>query len=281
MKIGFIDYYLDEWHANNYPAWIAQASDGEMQVAYAFGLIDSPLPGGRTTEQWCRDMGIERVDSMEKLIALSDALVVLSPDNCEMHEALCQLPLRSKKPTYVDKTFAPDGETAARILKLAEDSGTPCYSTSALRFAAEYTGLRRADIRAISSWGPGNFETYSIHQLEPVMMLMGAAARRVMYLPGEDWYSLAIEFEDGRMANLNGYKNGAPFALNAASASGNQVVTVESDFFHEFIVALVRFFRTGHIEVAHEETQRIMDVRGAGLCAQMRPGEWVCVRHNA
>ena len=20
--IGFIDYYLDEWHANNYPAWI-------------------------------------------------------------------------------------------------------------------------------------------------------------------------------------------------------------------------------------------------------------------
>ena len=101
MKIGFIDYYLDEWHANNYPAWIDQASDGEMQVAYAFGMIDSPLPGGRTTAQWCQDMGIERVDSIERLIELSDALVVLSPDNCEMHEALCQLPLRSKKPTYV------------------------------------------------------------------------------------------------------------------------------------------------------------------------------------
>ena len=67
-----------------------------------------------------------------------------------------------------DKTFAPDGEIAARILKIAQDSGTPCYSTSALRFAAEYTGIDRAGIRAISSWGPGNFETYSIHQLEPV-----------------------------------------------------------------------------------------------------------------
>ena len=21
-KIGFVDYYLSEWHANNYPAWI-------------------------------------------------------------------------------------------------------------------------------------------------------------------------------------------------------------------------------------------------------------------
>ena len=23
-KIGFIDYYLDEWHANNYPEMIAE-----------------------------------------------------------------------------------------------------------------------------------------------------------------------------------------------------------------------------------------------------------------
>ena len=25
-KIGFIDFFLDEWHANNYPKWIRQAS---------------------------------------------------------------------------------------------------------------------------------------------------------------------------------------------------------------------------------------------------------------
>ena len=28
MKIGFIDYYLDEWHSNNYPELIAKASGG-------------------------------------------------------------------------------------------------------------------------------------------------------------------------------------------------------------------------------------------------------------
>ena len=25
MRIGFIDYFLDEWHANNYPQWIKEA----------------------------------------------------------------------------------------------------------------------------------------------------------------------------------------------------------------------------------------------------------------
>ena len=51
MKLGFIDYYLDEWHANNYPARLRELSGGEIEVAYAFAEIDSPL-GGLTTDQW-------------------------------------------------------------------------------------------------------------------------------------------------------------------------------------------------------------------------------------
>ena len=27
MKIGLIDYMIDEWHANNYPAWIELACE--------------------------------------------------------------------------------------------------------------------------------------------------------------------------------------------------------------------------------------------------------------
>ena len=32
MKIGFIDYYLDEWHANNYPDWFREI-DPTMEVS--------------------------------------------------------------------------------------------------------------------------------------------------------------------------------------------------------------------------------------------------------
>ena len=162
MKIGFIDYYLDEWHANNYPNWIREASDGEMEVSLAYGMIDSPI-GGRTNAQWCADMGIAQAATIAEVVEQCDGIIVLSPDNCEMHEELSQLPLKSGKPTYIDKTFAPDYPTAKRIFDLAEANGTPCYSTSALRYADEYANAGPAD--AIASWGPNGFETYSIHQL--------------------------------------------------------------------------------------------------------------------
>lgn len=275
-KIGFIDYYLDEWHANNYPAWILEASNGEMKVAYAYGHIDSPI-GGMTTDEWCAKYGIPRCDTIEEVIEKSDLLIVLSPDNCEMHEELCQLPLRSGKSTYVDKTFAPDYATAKRIFDIAEASNTPCYSTSALRFASEYAEIDTTGITAISSVGPNGFETYAIHQLEPIMMLMQTPVSRVMYVPAEGWYTVVLEFADGRRGTLAGFEGGAPFGMNIASKTGNTAVTVQSDFFGAFIKELCDFFATGEIKVPHEETLAIMAVRGAVLNAQKNPEQWVNV----
>ena len=273
-KIGFIDYYLDEWHANNYPQLIKEVSGGELEVTCAYAVIDSPI-GGMTTDAWCEKYGIPRCYSIEEVIEQSDLLVVLSPDNCEKHEELCQIPLRSGKPTYIDKTFAPDYETAKRIFDIAEASGTPCYSTSALRFADEYKDIDRSKVTAITSVGPLGFETYAIHQLEPIVMLMNEKVKRVMYIPGQKWYSAVLEFADGRMATLAGFMDGAPFQMSIASSAGNKTITVESDFFHNFIVELCDFFLNGTAKVPHEETLTIMAVRGAVLKAHETPNVWV------
>ena len=275
MKIGFIDYYLDEWHANNYPAWIKEATDGEMVVECAYAVIDSPKPGGRTTDVWCAEMGIRRAMTIEEVIETCDGIVVLSPDNCEKHEELCQLPLRSGKPVYIDKTFAPDYHTAKRIFDLADEYGTPCYSTSALRYAEEYQRIE--GVNAISSWGPNGFEIYAIHQLEPIMMMIQSKPVQVMALTGEKWYTMAIRFEDGRTATMASYADGSPFMMNIASASGAKVVEVKSDFFHNFILALIGFFRDPAKIVPHSDTLRIMAARGAGLKALETPGVWVDV----
>ena len=112
-KIGFIDYYLDEWHANNYPDMIKKAYPGEFEVSYAFGLIDSPK-GGMTNRSWAEKNGITLCESIEELVEKRDYLIVLSPDNSEMHEELCKIPLKSGKNTFVDKTFAPTREIAER-----------------------------------------------------------------------------------------------------------------------------------------------------------------------
>jgi len=272
MKIGFIDYFLDEWHANNYPRFIKEATNGEMEVTLAYGHIDSPI-GGRTTEKWCADMGIPQAKTIDEVCEKCDAIIVLSPDNCEMHEELCQKPLRTGKRVYVDKTFAPDYETAKRIFDIAEASGTPCYSTSALRYEEGYKNLEGVD--AIASWGPFGFETYSIHQLEPIMMLIKSKPQKVMYVPGVNSYTVTIVFEDGRVATLTGFANGGEFMMNISSGDTEKVITANSDYFHGFIVNLVNFFKTGEGAVPHQETLNIMAVRGAGIKAIEKPCEWI------
>ena len=171
IKVGFIDYYLDEWHANNYVHMLRDYSNGEVEAVYAWAEIDSP-EDGLTTDAWCEKYGLTRMMTQEKLIEKSDVLLVLAPRDPKKHEELANLALRSGKRCYVDKTFAPDHFAAKRMLDLAEQSGTPCWSSSALRFAEEYQAADKTNIKGVNTWGPNGFEDYAIHQLEPIFMMM-------------------------------------------------------------------------------------------------------------
>ena len=277
QKIGFIDYYLDEFHANHYPEWIKSLSKGELEVCYAYAECDSPT--GRTTEDWCGQNGIRQVKTIEELVEKSDCLVVLSPDNPERHESLCRLPLASGKRVYVDKTFAEDRETALRIFKNAESHGTPCFSSSALRFASEYSGIEKDNIQNLSSWGPGSLEVYSIHQIEPIVMLMGAGAKRVLYTGTEQWPALVIEFNDGRRASLSHHGYNCPFSMvvDFAQDSESKLISVKSDYFGLFVSEMADFFLTGKLKASHEETVAVISIREAGIKASKNPGQWISV----
>ncbi|RJX39543.1 hypothetical protein D3P09_08975 [Paenibacillus pinisoli] len=273
-KIGFIDYYLDEFHANKYPKWIEEASGGTMRVAYAYGKIDSPA--GISNAEWCRSHGVELLDTIEDVVERSDYLIVLSPDNPEFHEELSDLPLRSGKPTYIDKTFAPDRAAAERMFQLAGQYGTPMYSTSALRYAAEYTADSQLEAETISSWGPGLFDTYAIHQIEPIVALMGAGASRVMYTGTAASPALLIDFGNGRQASLNQLGWECPFMMAVKYIEGPTVVKkVESPFFELFIESMVSFFRTSIPAVASSETLSVITIIEYGIKAMEKPHQWV------
>lgn len=276
MKIGFIDYYLDEWHANNYITWIREHSNGKLEVKYAYGMIPSPR-SGMTSEEWCREYNVEFCRTIEEIVEKSDALMVLAPENAETHEVLSELPLKSGKRTYIDKTFAPSKKTAESIFGLAEKYGTPCYSTSALRYASEYQSYVGKKINAATIVGASNYNNYSIHHLEPIQMMMKGQVRRVMALTRDEWTELLLEWEDGRIASMICTGGGTPFIATLLLDSGCETVEVKSDFFGAFIDGLVNFFETGKIPVSHEETIRIIAVREAGLKAMECPGEWIYV----
>jgi len=273
-KIGFIDYYLDEWHANNYPAWIEAASGGEYKVCYAYGEIDSPI-GGRTTAKWCEDMGVEHISSIDEIIEKSDVLILLSPDNPEMHWPLCQKPLRAGKRIYVDKTFAPSAKIARDLFELAESRGTPMFSSSALRFSKELTELPEKEVDAVVLSGPGDPSNYLIHQIEPMVKLLKKKAAKVMYngIPGAA--SFTVIFEDGKLGVANLLMSG-PFQTTVKFSDGEVTAIPEStETFDRLIAAMVKFFETGFIPVDPKETIIIAEILEAAHKAEEVPGTWV------
>lgn len=277
-KIGFIDYFLNEWHADNYPEMIKNATNGEYQVCYAWAYRQPPEDWGlKTNEEWAEIHGVELCGSMEEVIEKSDCLIVLSPDNPEMHEELCDLPLKSGKLTYVDKTFAPDKESAIRIFENADAHGTPCYSSSALRFSAELEEIDTENIYKVYSEGPASLSVYAIHQIEPIVRLMNARVKRLMFLGDVVHPSLIIEFEDGRYAQMYHRDDEAmSFRITTVDKDNKaKHYEIKSDYFGRFIKAMVAFFETGVAPVTHEQTIDVIAVRTAAIKAAETPFEWI------
>jgi predicted dehydrogenase len=288
-KIGFIDYYLHEWHSDNMPKWIADETDGEMQVCYAWGEIDHP-DGGKTNKVWCDEMGIELCGSIEEVVERSDYLIVLAPDNPERHMDLCRLPLASGKKTFVDKTFAESKADAKLMVEYANKHNTPFFTSSSLRFAKEYQGYQgnkaaregqvctRESIVFINSYGPGLFKDYAIHQIEPIVFMMDGAAHRVLSLGSPDKPTLIYDYADGRHVVMHMYGWEIDFGMMVHHREGYSTeLKVESDFFALFTKELVQFFETGMAPFPISQAIDVAAMLEAGSRAIVNPGEWVGV----
>ena len=272
IKIGFIDYYLDEWHANNYPEFIKQAGGDEFCVHRAYARIDSPS-GGLTTEEWIKKYNIPRAESIEEVVEECDCIAVLSPDNPEMHEELAELPLASGKRVYIDKTFAPDIAAAKRLFARAEKYATPLYSCSSLNFADELDDLRKKAINTVyASWG-GGFTHQFIHITEPLTSLMGGADR-IMCTDGKAFPGFVLDFGDERRAHIGLCGERLSFAVGYGDGTQCRA-TVTSPYFRNFIKAMLGFFKTGEIPVPHEQTLAVIGTVSAGRNALDNPYEWI------
>lgn len=276
--VGFIDYYLNEWHADNYPKWIKEYSNGEFEVKYAYGHIEPPMANLISNEEWAEKQGIELLGSMEELVEKSDCIIVLSPDNSEMHYELSKLALESGKPVFIDKTFADSKSEAEKIFAIAEKSGSPCFSSSALRFSEILGAVDKTAVNSVISMGCGpDTDIYIIHQLEPIVTLMGSDVEKVMYLGNANCPSWQLVFTDGRTASIAFLKNEWGYTFRINHASKNEMIKINDDFFKFEIMAMLEMFRTGKEPISHTETVAIMAIREACIKAKKQPLEWVSV----
>jgi len=271
-KIGLVDYYVSEWHANNYPIWIREINEeigGEFEVAYAWAELEvSPLDGV-TTAQWCENMGVTQCETIAELCEKSDAIIVLAPSNPETHLRYAEAVLPFGKPTYIDKTFAPDEATARRIFEIAEQYRAPVFSTSALRFAEELGKF--SDVQnLIVTGGGGNLEEYVIHMVELSVILLQDSVTEVTAIGQGRQRLFRLLTENGKHATLI-FTPRMPFILESENSEAEMTyAAVKSDFFRTLMRAILQFFETKRPPVEAPQTLEVMRVRDAILLADSR-----------
>ena len=273
-KIGFVDYYISEWHANNYPLWIKEACEKaglDYIVAYAWAERGVSPFDGRNTDEWCKAFGVTKCETIEELCEKSDVILVLAPSNPEVHLSYAEKVLPYQKRTYIDKTFAPDFATSEKIFAIAEKYQTPFFSSSALRYASELDALVGSD-KIIVTGGGGNFEEYIIHQIEPAVKVLRAKATSVRAQMQGKQVVCSVEFEGGKQATLC-YGEAMPFTVCTEKDGKSAYAALNSDYFRALIKDILRFYESGETSFDTSETKEVMRIREALISAKNHIGE--------
>jgi len=258
-RIGFVDLNLDNYHANVF----LQALRGPLESR---GFVVAAATGTKVPESraWAEKNRVPFFENDDALNEAVDYFMVLAPSNPEVHLDLCRRVLRFKKPTYVDKTFAPDYATAQKIFALADEHGTPVQTTSALRYTNVQDEVRKiapSKVEHMITWGGGgSFDEYAIHPLELLISVMGHDATALMRRGTPERTQLLIEFTGGRTGVVNVFpKTNTPFAASFTTEKATRYFEVDaSKIFVNNQAAILDFFAAGKPNIDRRESLTII-----------------------
>ena len=238
-------------------------------AAFPGGSPDIPESINRVADytQKLRDKGITIVDSIDALVAGVDVVLLESVDG-RPHLAQAIPVFKAKKPVFVDKPVAGTLADAIEIYRLAAESGTPCWSSSSLRFSPGILGMRNDDrvgkVLGCEARGPCPIEPhhpdlfwYGIHGTETLFTIMGPGCKSVTrtHTPGTDL--VVGVWNDGRIGSFRGIRDGKGdygamvFGSKANLPSGGYAG------YEPLVVEIAKFFKTGKPPVSAAETLEI------------------------
>ena len=257
-RIGFVDLNLDNYHANVF----LQALRGPL-VSRGFTIAGAT--GTRIAESgaWAEKNRVPFFENDAELNATVDFFMILAPSNPEVHLDLCRRILPFRKPTYVDKTFAPNHDMAQQIFALADQHETPVQTSSALRYTNVQDEARKASAKVehMITWGGGgSFDEYAIHPLELLVSVMGHDATALMRRGTSERAQLLVEFAGGRTGVVNVFpKTTTSFAASFTTEKVTRYVEVDaSEIFVNNQSAILDFFSAGKPNIDRRESLTLM-----------------------
>ncbi len=261
-RIVFIDYSIDNWHANTFAKLLAQNDTGFV-LSGVYAVDQTSLAA------WAAERNVPAVSTIAELAPLADYVMVLAPSNPETHLELCREAFALGKPTYVDKTFAPSAEIARQIFALADQCEVAVQSSSVLRYTelqAHCEGRSAFPPQSIDMWGSGgNFNEYLIHPLESVISVMGPEIDTIKAEEVAGFTRITLHFSRNRLATIHMYVgHSTPFFSVVSDAELTRPITIDgSQIFHNGLMAILEFFKAGKAQIPRGETMAIMQALDA------------------
>lgn len=259
-RIGFVDDDLDNFHANTYlDAIRGPLKERGWEVAGATAIQSAKGAA------WSVSKALPYFYSVEELSNNVDAFAVLAPSTPNTHWQLCEQVFPYAKPTFVDKTFAPDSKVATQIFSLADKHQTAVQTTSALR--TTNIQFKLADMEEplvnLSLWAGGaSLEEYGIHPIELAVSCLGPEAERLIVTGTEKHPTIVIEFSGGRIATIDfNSEEYVPFVAMLTTERGSeQVVVDDKTLFTDAASAILDFYDAGKPLVPRNETMTVLSI---------------------
>ncbi len=270
LRIGFVDYKLENFHANIFLRNFRDTlKDRGASVA---GCVAMDEAEGRA---WAQKNNVPYFSNAAELNSAVDAFMVLAPANPEVHLELCKKVFPFGKPTYVDKTFAPDLAAAKKIFALADKHKTKIQTTSALRYTNVQDGVDKPNLRSVTAWGSGSsFGEYAIHPVEMIVSLLGPEVKQILRIEDGDLNQLILKFSGGRTAITNVFANSdTAFAASLTTKKETKYIRVDdSKLFSNTAAAILDFLSSGKPNIDRAESLAIRKILDASEDRAARRG---------
>jgi hypothetical protein len=239
-------------------------------AAYPGGSPDLPASRDRVagyTGQLRDKFGVEIVDSVDALLQKVDVVLLESVDG-RPHLGQVRPVFKARKPVFIDKPVAGSLADALEIYRLAKESGTPCFSSSSLRFSPGIRGARAdpkiGKVQGCVAYGPCELEPhhpdlfwYGIHGVETLFTIMGPGCVSVVRVHTRDTDVATGTWGDGRVGTFRGIRKGK--SGYGALVFGSEGIGPSGGYggYEPLVAEICKFFKTGRPPVSAEETIEI------------------------
>jgi predicted dehydrogenase len=239
----------------------------EVTAAFPGGSPDLPDSKNRLAGfvKQLREKSIKIVDSLDELAAQTDAILLESVDgrpHLEQFRAVAK-----GKPVFIDKPTAASLADVMKIFRIADETHTPVFSTSSLRFCKEVQAAAKdksiGKMIGCETTGPLSLQPhhpdlffYGIHGVEPLFTIMGTGCESVSRTDSPLSTVVVGKWKDGRIGSYRGLKKGHSYAFTTVGEKGVLQKTGFSGY-DAAVDEIGKFFVNHESPVSREQTIEI------------------------